>query len=239
MSFILFNFELRKRNDVKMILQDIPLFSELTVEELRKITKLSRLVNYKKDEYVFHEGDEFKGIFIVIKGLIKIFKISPQGKEYILHLLTKPHIFGDVPLFTGGDCPASVQVLEDTTLLFIPKSEFLSLLEDNPKLSFKIMTGFAKRLKSITVKAEDLSLKEVVNRLADYLVKEIERTGKSNIPEPFYKIPLSNPTLAAFLGTIPETISRAFKKLKDSNIIHTHGRTVFIKDYNELKQLAR
>lgn len=221
-----------------MILQDIPLFSELTVEELRKITKLSQLVNYKKQEYIFHEGEEFKGIFIVLKGIVKIFKISPHGKEYILHLLTKPHLFGDVPLFTGGECPASVQALEDSTLLFLPKNEFLGLLEDNPKLSFKIMTGFAKRLKSITVKAEDLSLKEVVNRLADYLVKEIQRTGKDELPEPFYKIPLSNPTLAGYLGTIPETISRAFKKLKDNDVIRTHGRTVFVKNYKELKELS-
>lgn len=222
-----------------MILQDIPLFSELSVEEFRKITKLSRLINYERDEYVFHEGDEFKGIFIVLKGLVKIFKISPQGKEYILHLLTKPHLFGDVPLFTGGDCPASVQVLEDSTLLFIPKNDFLKLLEENPKLSFKIMSGFAKRLKSITVKAENLTLKEVVNRLADYIVKEIEKAGNSNLPEPFFKIPLSNPTLAAYLGTIPETISRAFKKLKDDNVIRMHGRTVFVKNYEMLKKLAQ
>lgn len=221
-----------------MILQDIPLFSELTTQEMREITALGGLVNYKKNEYVFHEGEEFKGIYIVLKGLVKIFKISPQGKEYILHLLTKPHIFGDVPLFTGGDCPASVQVLEDSTLLFVPKNEFMQLLKDNPALSFKIMTGFAKRLKTITVKAEDLTLKEVINRFADYVVKEIIRTGKTNLPEPFYKIPLSNPTLAAYLGTIPETISRATKKLKDNNIIRMHGRTVFVKDFEKLKKLA-
>lgn len=221
-----------------MILQDIPLFSELTVDELRKLTALSSLKNYKKEEYVFHEGDEFKGIFIVLKGLIKIFKISPQGKEYILHLLTKPHIFGDVPLFTGGDCPASVQVMEDATLLFIPKSEFLQLLENNPKLSIKIMTGFAKRLKSITVKAENLSLKEVINRLSDYILNGIKDNCSYKLPEPYFKIPLSNPTLAAYLGTIPETISRAIKKLRENKIIRVHGRTIFVKDFEELKKLA-
>ena len=221
-----------------MILQDLPLFSELTVDELRELTALSSLKNYKKEEYIFHEGEEFKGIFIVLKGLIKIFKISPQGKEYILHLLTKPHIFGDVPLFTGGDCPASVQVMEDATLLFIPKNEFLQLLENNPKLSIKIMTGFAKRLKSITIKAEDLSLKEVINRLADYILKGINSNGSYNLPEPYFKIPLSNPTLAAYLGTIPETISRAIKKLKDNKIIRVHGRTIFVKEFDKLKKLA-
>lgn len=221
-----------------MLLQDIPLFSELSVEELRKITKFSSLVNVNEGEYIFHEGEDFPGIYIVLKGLIKIFKISPQGKEYILHLLTKPHLFGDVPLFTGGKCPASVQALEDATLLFIPKNEFISFLEDNPKLSFKVMAGFAKRLKSITVKAEDLSLKEVINRLADYLIKEVGKTESGNEGELVIKMKLSNPTLAAFLGTIPETISRAFKKLKESSIISVHGREVHVKDFIALKKLA-
>jgi len=221
-----------------MVLTDIPLFSELSVEELRKITAISSLVNYKEGEFVFHEGEAFPGIYIVLKGLVKIFKISPQGKEYILHLLRKPNLFGDVPLFTGGKCPASVQIMEDSTLLFIPKNEFLQLLKDNPELSFKIMAGFAKRLESITVKAEDLSLKEVVNRLADYIIEGIESNHNSNLPEPFFKIPLSNPTLAAYLGTIPESISRAFKKLKDSRIIRVHGRTIFVQDLEKLKKLA-
>ena len=221
-----------------MVLKDIPLFAELSVEELRKITAISSLINFKERDFVFHEGDAFPGIYIVLKGLVKIFKISPQGKEYILHLLRKPNLFGDVPLFTGGDCPASVQIMEDSTLLFIPKNEFLQLLKQNPDLSFKIMAGFAKRLKSITVKAEDLSLKEVVNRLADYIIKGIESNHNSNLPEPFFKIPLSNPTLAAYLGTIPETISRAIKKLKDSRIIRVHGRTIFVEDFKNLKKLA-
>jgi CRP-like cAMP-binding protein len=221
-----------------MVLKDIPLFSELSVNELREITSLSKIVNYKEGEYVFHEGDSFPGIYIVLKGLVKIFKISPQGKEYILHLLRKPNLFGDVPLFTGGDCPASVQIMEDSMLLFIPKNEFISLLKDNPDLSFRVMTGFAKRLKSITVKAEDLSLKEVINRLADYIVKGIDSSNNSDLPEPFFKIHLSNPTLAAYLGTIPETISRAFRKLKESGIIRVHGRTIFVKDVQRLKKLA-
>jgi CRP/FNR family transcriptional regulator len=221
-----------------MLLQDIPLFSELSVEELRKITKFSSLVNVEEGEYIFHEGEDFPGIYVVLKGLIKIFKISPQGKEYILHLLSKPQLFGDVPLFTGGNCPASVQALEDAALLFIPKNEFLAFLENNPKLSFKVMSGFAKRLKSITVKAEDLSLKEVINRLADYLVKEAEKTSFADEGELVIKMKLSNPTLAAFLGTIPETISRAFKKLKDNNIVVVHGREVSVKNFSVLKKLA-
>lgn len=223
---------------IKMDLSEVPLFSELDSEEINKITSLSRQVNFKKDEYIFHEGDAFQGLYIVLKGSVKIFKISPHGKEYILHLLREMQLFGDVPLFTGGDCPASVQVLEDSTLLFIPKNEFLKLLESNSHLSMKVMAGFAKRLKSISVKAEDETLKEVVNRLADYLVKEAARTGTSSLPEPFIKLTLSNPTLAAYLGTITETISRAFRKMREQGIIRMHERTVFIENIEELRKLA-
>ena len=221
-----------------MDLSEIPLFSELDSEDIKKITSLSREVSYRKDEYIFHEGDAFQGLYIVLKGSVKIFKISPHGKEYILHLLRKRQLFGDVPLFTGGDCPASVQVLEDATLLFIPKSEFLRLLENNAALSLKVMSGFAKRLKSISVKAEDETLKEVVNRLADYILKEAETMGTLALPEPYVKLTLSNPTLAAYLGTITETISRAFRKMKDKGIIRVHEKTVFIQDLEQLKKLA-
>lgn len=222
----------------KLTLKDVPLFSELSVEDFRQITALSNLLKVKKNDYIFHEGDEFKGLFVVLKGSVKIYKISKEGKEFILHFITPPNIFGDVPLFTGGDCPADVQALEDSILLFVPKNEFLSLLENNPRLSFKIMTGFAARLKSLSVKAAELSFSEVINRLAGYLLKELEKSGTTNLPEPYIKLNISIATLASYLGTISETISRAMKKLKDNKIINIHGKTIFIEDLKRLKELA-
>ncbi len=222
----------------KITLRDVPLFAELNVDDFRLITALSSLIKVERNDYIFHEGDEFKGLFIVLKGSVKIFKISKEGKEYILHFITPPNVFGDVPLFTGGDCPADVQALEDSTLLFVPKNEFLNLLENNSKLSLKIMTGFALRLKSLSVKAAELSLTEVLNRLAGYLADEIEKSGTKNLPEPYIKLSISTATLASYLGTISETISRAMKKLKDNDIIRIHGKTIFIEDLIKLKELA-
>ncbi len=222
----------------KITLRDVPLFSELGVEDFRQIMALSNLLKVNKNDYIFHEGDEFKGLYIVIKGSVKIFKLSKDGKEFILHFITPPNVFGDVPLFAGGDCPADVQALENTTLLFIPKNEFLNLLENKPKLSFKIMTGFANRLKSLSVKAAEISLTEVINRLAGYLINEIEKSGTKNLPEPFIKLSVSIAALASYLGTISETVSRAMKKLRDKNIIKIHGKTIFIEDMNKLKELA-
>jgi len=222
----------------KISLREVPLFAELSVEDFRQIMTLSSLITFKKNEYIFHEGDKFKGLYIVIKGSVKIFKLSKEGKEFILHFISPPNIFGDVPLFAGGNCPADVQALENSTLLFIPKNEFLGLLENNSKLSFKIMSGFANRLKSLSVKAADLSLTEVINRLASYLVDEIEISGTENLPEPYIKLKISTAALASYLGTISETVSRAMKKLRDNGIIKIHGKTIFIEDMSKLKSLA-
>jgi CRP/FNR family transcriptional regulator len=222
----------------KLTLKEVPLFSELSVDDFRKITALSNLIKIKKNDFIFHEGDEFKGLYIVLKGSVKIYKISKEGKEYILHFITPPNVFGDVPLFTGGDCPADVQALEDSILLFVPKNEFLNLLANNSNLSLKIMTGFACRLKSLSVKAAELSLSEVINRLAGYMIKELEKSGTVNLPEPYFRLSISISTLASYLGTISETISRALKKLRDNKIIRMHGKTIFVEDFKKLKNLV-
>lgn len=222
----------------KLTLKDIPLLAELNVEDFRQITALSKLLRVQKNDFIFHEGDEFKGLYIVLKGAVKIFKISKEGKEFILHFITPPNIFGDVPLFTGGDCPADVQALEESILLFVPKNEFLNLLENNPKLSSKIMSGFAFRLKSLSIKAAGLSLTEVINRLAGYIISELDKSGNINLPEPFIRLTISVATIASYLGTISETISRALKKLRDSKIIRIHRKTIFILDIKRLHDLA-
>jgi len=220
-------------------LRDIPLFSELEIKELRQITAISSISRYKRNDIIFLEGERYRGFFIVLKGTVKVFKTSSEGKEYVLHLVNPPQAFADVPLFEGGNYPANAQALEDCVLLFIPKQGFIELLRENPTISLKMLAGFAKRLKSLSRQVEDLSLKEVVNRLARYLVDELERNGTENLPEPFLKLPISKSTLAAHLGTITETLSRTFKKLQDEGIIQVHGKKIFVQDFARLKELAK
>jgi CRP/FNR family transcriptional regulator len=223
----------------KETLRDLPLFSELEIKELRQITAISSIQRFKKNDIIFLEGAEYRGFYIVLKGTVKVFKVSSEGKESILHLIKSPQAFADVPLFEGGDYPANAQALEDCALLFIPKRGFVELLQKSPTISLKMLAGFAKRLKLISKRFEDLSLKEVTNRLARYLVEELERSGTTKLPEPFVNLSISKATLAAYLGTITETLSRTFKKLQDENIIRVHGKTIFVENYVRLKYLAK
>jgi CRP/FNR family transcriptional regulator len=223
----------------KETLKDLPIFCGLETKNLRQITQISRLVKFPKNKIVFLEAEEYRGFYIVLKGKVKIFKVSLDGKENILHLIKPPHTFAEVPMFEGGNYPASAQTLEESILLFIPKDEFLDLIQKDISLSLKMIAGFAKRLKSLSQRIEDISSKDVTYRLAKYLIEEIEKNGTYNLAEPFIRLSITKSDVASFLGTITETLSRTFKKLQNENVIRVEGKKIFIKDYSRLKDLAK
>lgn len=222
----------------KITLRDIPFFSELEINQLRLIASISKVVKYRKNTIIFLSGEAYKGFYIALKGTIKIYKISPSGKETILHIVRPFNVFADVPLFEGKDYPVNAQALEDSLLLFIPREEFVHLLEGNVNICLKMLAGFAKRMKYLTHRVDEMSNKEVTNRLAEYLVEEIEKSGKANQIEPILRLHVSKSTIASFLGTITETLSRSFRKLQEEEIIRVDGKKIFIKDYPHLKHLA-
>ena len=222
----------------KETFRDIPLFSELSIEQLRKISSFSKIKKFSKNEIIFHENDTYLGFYVLLKGAVKVFKISSKGKESVVHIIKPLNAFADIPLFEGGNYPVSAETLEETVVLLIPKENFLELIHSEPEMSLKMLAGFAKRLKSLISQLEDLSSREVPNRLAKYILKEIKISSTENLPEPFIKLSVPKSTIASYLGTITETLSRAFKKLQDEKIIRVIGKKIFIEDYKKLKNLA-
>lgn len=220
-------------------LSSMPLFSELDQEQIRQVAEISKICRFKKNAMIFMEGESYRGFFVVLQGTVKVYRSSSSGKEAILHIIKPFNPFADVPLFEGGDYPVNAQALEDSTLLFFPKNEFTCLLEKNISISLKMLAGFAKRLREMTNKVKDLSEKEVINRLCSYLVSEVEQSGKQGLPEPVVKLSVTKATIASYLGTITETLSRTFRKLEAENVIRVQGKKIFISDYAKLKEMGR
>ena len=224
----------------KVTLRDVPLFSELEISHLREISEISRIEQFKKNRHIFLENDDYRGFYIVLKGSVKVYRISSEGKEYILHLRKPPQPFADVPLFEeGGNYPANAQALDDSLLLFIPKEGFTELIRKNPSIALKMLAGFAKRMRNMTNKMEEISTKEVSNRLARFILEEIKKNNSIKLPEPFLRLTISKSTVATYLGTITETLSRTFKKLHNENIIVVNGKKIFVKDLKKLRQLCK
>lgn len=228
-----------EEDKTKPTLRDIPLFSELSIEQLRKISSFSKIKSFKKHEIIFNEDDFYAGFYILLKGNVKVFKTSSSGKESVVHLVSPLTAFADIPLFEGGNYPVSAETLEESLTLFIPKEKFLELIYKEPGISLKMLAGFAKRLKSLINQLEDLSSKEVPNRLAKYILKEIKTTGTEKLPEPFVKLSIPKSTIASYIGTVTETLSRTFKKLQDEKIIRVSGKRIFVTDLKRLKELAK
>lgn len=220
-------------------LLSLPLFSDLTDQQVKRIISISKIINYKKNKIIFIEGDPYKGFYILLNGTVKIYKISFEGKESILHLIKPFESFGDVPIFEGGDYPVNAQVISDSVLVFIPHKEFIQLIRNNSTICFNILVGFAKKMRRLTQKVEELSTKEVTNRFARYLLEEIKKSGTDNLPEPFVRINISKKNIASYIGTITDTLSRLLKKLQNEKVIRVAGKSIFILDLNKLKVLAR
>lgn len=223
---------------IKSTLRDIPLFSELSIEQLRKISSFSKIKRFTKNEIIFNENNAYVGFYVLLKGTVKVYKISSKGKESVVHIIKPLTAFADIPLFEGGNYPVSAEALEESLALLIPKEQFLELIHNEPEISLKMLAGFAKRLKSLINQLEDISSNEVPNRLAKYLFREIKISGTENLPEPFIKLSVPKSTVASYIGTITETLSRALKKLQNEKIIRVSGKKIFITDLKKLKNLA-
>lgn len=227
-----------KPNETNDILSKIQLFSELNSEQIKKVSSISKAEAWNKNEVLFKDGDIYKGFYILLKGTVKVFKYNIHGKESVLHIVKPLSAFADVPLFEGGNYPATAQTLDKCIILFVPKDRFLSMIKEEPEISLKMISGFAKRLKEMSNKFEDFTSKEVINRLAEYLLKEIRNSSLDKLGKPIIRLSVPKKTIAAYLGTITETLSRTLKKLQDEQIIIVKGKTIIINDYPRLKKLA-
>ncbi len=223
-----------QKNLIIKTLSDIPLFKGLTVEQLDEIGSITTLRKYGRGESIFMEGDEADGFYIVGTGRVKIFKISPEGKEQILHIYGPGTPFGEVPVFSGSCFPANALALVASQILFLQRSAFVDLIARHPPLSMNMLAELSLRLRQFTVQIENLSLKEVPSRLASYLVILAEEQNASDR----VRLNISKGQLASLLGTIPETLSRILGKMSGQGLIRVEGKEIVFLDPDGLESLA-
>ncbi|MFC1829558.1 Crp/Fnr family transcriptional regulator [Thermodesulfobacteriota bacterium] len=216
------------------IISRVPLFSGLSEDQLKKIRQIAVDKFYDKGRTVFLEGDDCNGFYIVADGKVKIYKVSLEGKEHILHIYGSGNPFGEVPVFSGQRFPASAQTLLKSHLLYLPKAAFVDLISDNPSLSLNMLAVLSMRLRQFTVQIENLSLKEVPGRLASYLIYLAEEQQAGDL----VSLTVSKGQLASLLGTIPETLSRILARMAEKGLITVDGRDIRLINPDELADLA-
>ncbi len=221
-------------SDTIAIISAIPLFSALPDDQIQAIKQIAVEKQMNKGQTIFSEGDQGKGFYVVVDGRVKIYKVSAEGKEQILHIFGSGQPFGEVPVFTGQKFPANAQAIAKTLLLFFPRNAFVKLIADNPSLALNMLAIMSTKLRQFTIQIENLSLKECPARLASYLNYLADEQGKDD----FVTLNISKGQLASILGTIPETLSRIFAKLSAQGLIRVEGPRIILLDREGLEDLA-
>ena len=216
------------------IISNIPLFKGLSQSQFEKIEKIAVKKDRKKGELIFSEDDQSDGFYIVARGKVKIYKVSLEGKEQILHIFGRGEPFGEVPVFSGSVFPANAQAIEKCSLIFFPRDAFVQLISENIPIVLNMLAVLSMRLRQFTLQIENLSLKEVPGRLAGYILLLAEEQQGEDI----IQLNISKGQLASLLGTIPETLSRIFSKINSMGLIEVEGRNIKILDSEGLEDLA-
>jgi len=211
----------------------IPLFGGLSRNHLEMLAGIAVPRTSPAGTRIFSEGDEGRGFYAVLAGRVKVFKLSPEGKEQILHLLGPGEIFGEVAVFTGQGYPAHAAAERTCSLLFFSREAFVGLIREDASLALGMLAILSLRLRRFTRMVEDLSLKEVPGRLAAYLISRHRSVTANSI-----ELDVSKAQLAALLGTIPETLSRILSRMGRQGLIRTQGSRIEILDRERLETIA-
>jgi CRP-like cAMP-binding protein len=212
----------------------IPLFEGLSRSQHEALASIALKRSYKKGQVIFSEGDEGTGFYAIISGRVKIFKLSPEGKEQTLHMMGPGEIFGEVPVFSGQGYPAYAEAHLQCSLLYFPRNVFIELIRKDPSLSLNMLAVLSWRLRKFTALIEDLSLKEVPGRLAAYLLHLSRKSGSDDE----FDLDISKGQLASLLGTIPETLSRILGKMSRQGLISSEGSRIRIRNRATIEKIA-
>ena len=212
-------------------LRSVPYFSGLSLDELDSIKELLFETEAKRGEFVLMEDEPSEALYIVVSGVVKVFKTSPDGKEQILQIIRPGESFNEIAVFGGGPNSASAQAMGQVVLCGIRKSSMEIILNTYPKFALNVIHVLSQKLRHLVSLVEDLSFRHVTARLAKILLEyAVEGVGQ--------KQKLTQQEMAAMAGTAREMIGRSLKEIEIEGVIKMERHRIVIKDKGALKKLA-
>ncbi len=217
----------------------VPIFVDLPFEIKQSIMNSSNHKIYNKGEIIFNSGEHFDYLFIVIKGRVKLSKISAMGKEQILKILEPGDFMGELSLFKDTVLTNSAEALEKTEICIIRSEKVRELIMQRPEIALKFLEKYAERIKHSEELIEQIGLRDVEQRIANYLIAEVEKNNiKNKNNEYVINLPVTKSVLSSMLGTTKETLSRKLSLLQDEGLILMEGqRKIIITDIESLRDM--
>ena len=218
------------------ILRKTPLFASLTDSELEALAARTTKRRFERNEQLFAEGDACAGLFVVASGKIRIFKLSPSGREQILGVERPGSSFAELPVFDGGAYPAAASAVEDTEVLFIARKDFQMFCREHPDVALKVIAVVGTRLRRLVGIIEELSFTTVRQRLIALILRLAQTSGTVSKEGVRLELTRSHQDLAAELGTVRELVSRNLSRLQAEGFLDVEGRSIVVKDIAGLRR---
>ncbi len=223
------------KNDEKISrLHQCTLFSGMNSGDLGYVAEITKVKNYPKGNLIFSQGETAVGFYTVNKGKVKVYKLSGDGRQHILHIVTTGGVFAEAAVFSGMTYPAYAETLSACELLYFDKTAFFTLIKKHPQISLNMLATLSKYLRRFSNLIEELSLKDVSSRLAKYILNQSDSFGGDS-----FELSVKKSELASQLGTVSETLSRSLNKLKSKKAIDVNGKYIYILDKKLLESLSR
>lgn len=220
------------------LLKQTLLFRDLDDVILRSLARSAVEKQLAKDEILFIAGDEAAGLYVVIEGSVRAFRTGSDGREQVIHVERAVTTVAELPVFDDGAYPSTVAAEEESRVLFIAKERVRAACLEHPQLALAAARLFASRLRNCAELVESLSLREVGQRLAEFLLDQAKKNGDAARGSITFRQELTHNQLAARIGTVREVVSRVMFRLQEQGLITTKGRVITIPDRTALERYA-
>ncbi len=215
--------------DLQSVLLSAPLFSQLRPEQLDELVGPVDIKRYPRGTEIIRVGEPADAFLVVLSGAVKVYLLSPDGREHILHMVQPGGLVAEAAVFAQGTYPASTMATEDSTVAMVRRARVTDLLQRDPEVGLAMVAGLSRRLREFVSVIEDLSLRDVASRLARFIL-ENSTDGRCRLPG-------TKTELAAQLGTVLEPLSRALRKLKERGTIDEQSGVIEVIDRDALEDL--
>jgi CRP/FNR family transcriptional regulator, dissimilatory nitrate respiration regulator len=222
------------KHDEPASLRSVPLFAALSAATLDGLLRQCSKLRRRAGTVLFGPAQPAERFFVVLKGRVKVYKLSPRGDGQVLHIFGPGEALAEAAVLAGGNYPAFAEVIEDADLLAVGRKELRRAVAADPELALGMLAGMAAKLIEFARLIEDLSLKDVPARLAAALLRMSRQAGGAT-----FRLEQTKRDLAGQIGTVPETLSRALGRLRAAGLVRVRGRQITILDPQGLEELAR
>lgn len=218
-------------------LRGCQLFAGLPASDLQAIAAITLVKSLANGDYLFHEGEPAQGFYIMQKGAANVHRVTPAGKEQVIHIFRAGESFAEATLATTAGYPADARAVESSQVLLVQKAGFLELLKRQPDLALRMLASMSLHLRVLVGQIEDLTAKDVETRLANWLLKRCP-SAESTQPTRI-ELKTTKRVLASELGTVSETFSRTLAKFREQKLIEVDGKIITVVSPANLRAVLR